>query len=106
MASHSYFGRVIHPPYKHRVQDCALCCLDLLIWRAQVPENVRVERQDETGPAGKLQGVHRDFLLLMMYYPYKDGCAASEAQCHCFGLCLCHTQSNQQLMFLQAVDIL
>lgn len=39
----------------------------------QVPTNVRVDRDDRSGPAGKLRGVHRDFLLMLLYYPYKDG---------------------------------
>jgi hypothetical protein len=38
----------------------------------EVPTHA-VGRDDSSGPAGKLKGVHRDFLLLLMYYPYKDG---------------------------------
>jgi hypothetical protein len=38
----------------------------------QVPSSVP-EQDDRTGPAGKLRGVHRDFLLLLLYFPYKDG---------------------------------
>lgn len=84
-----HFGRIMYPVCKHNVQNCARCWRDLLIWRPQVPENVRVERRDETGPAGKLQGVHRDFLLLLLYYPYKEGCVKLSAvvlACACFTL--------------------
>jgi hypothetical protein len=38
---------------------------------------VKVGSEGSTGPAGMLRGVHRDFLLLLMYYPYKDGCVCS-----------------------------
>jgi hypothetical protein len=38
----------------------------------QVPAHA-AGQDDSSGPAGKLKGVHRDFLLLLMYYPYKDG---------------------------------
>lgn len=41
----------------------------------QVPDEstIRVDRDDRSGPAGKVRGVHRDFLLLLLYYPYNDG---------------------------------
>jgi hypothetical protein len=38
-----------------------------------VPDNAKVDRDDRSGPAGKLRGVHRDFLLLLLYYPYSNG---------------------------------
>jgi hypothetical protein len=42
-----------------------------------VPSNVRVSSGYGNGqgaaPAGKLMGVHRDFLMGLLYFPFKDG---------------------------------
>jgi hypothetical protein len=39
----------------------------------QVPDRITVDRDDRNGPAGKLRGVHRDFLMMLLYYPYCSG---------------------------------
>jgi hypothetical protein len=46
-----------------------------------VPSDVRVsqgygEGGQHSGPAGKLTGVHRDFIMLILYFPAKDGWVA------------------------------
>jgi hypothetical protein len=32
-----------------------------------------VGREDSNGPAGMLRGAHRDFLVMFLYFPDKDG---------------------------------
>lgn len=57
-----------------------MLCTDLLLpphslLRYQVPDEdaIKVDREDISGPAGRLRGVHRDFLLLLLYFPWKEG---------------------------------
>lgn len=61
-------GLLPHALFSHTLLQLPRAC-----WQVPDASTIRVDRDDRSGPAGKLRGVHRDFLLLLLYYPYKDG---------------------------------